>query len=103
MRLHQRRVCFLALLAIVLLIGVATWSVLRAEPGPVLVNIGSAAQFPPGSVTFVQLDASLFDATHLPNGDSVDLSGLQFPQRTWEAVKMQWNRRGQPAVGEVAP
>jgi len=81
----------------------ALWLVLRPQPVPAPVNIGPVAQFPPGSVTVLQLDALFFDAARLPNGSSVDLSGLQFPQRTIEAINMQWDRRERPVVGNVSP
>ena len=103
MLLPQRRVRPVVLLALTLLAALAMWLVLRPQSVPVPVNIGPVAQFPPGSVTGLQLDALFFDATHLPNGASVDLTGLQFPQRTIEAIKMQWDRRERPVVGNVSP
>lgn len=103
MLLRRRRVRPVVLLALTLLASLAVWLVLHPVPVPAPVNIGPVAQFPPGSVTALQLDTLLFDATRLPNGASVDLTGLQFPQRTIEAINMQWNRREQPVVGNVSP
>lgn len=103
MLLRQRRIRPVVLLALTMLAALAVWLVLRSQPVPMPINIGPAAQFPPSSVTALQLDALFFDATRFPNGASVDLTGLRFPQRTIEAVTMQWDRREWPIVGDVSP
>lgn len=103
MLLRQRRVRPVVLLVLTMLAALTVWLVLRPQQVPAPINIGPVAQFPPGSVTALQLDALFFDAARLPNGASVDLTGLQFPQRTIEAIKMQWDRRERPVVGNVSP
>jgi hypothetical protein len=95
-----RRVIVLVLL---LLVGAATWILFRSAPAPVLVNIGHLRQFPPGSVTPVQLQTSFIDTTRLPNGMTVDHTTMSFGQRLLETTKMQWNRREQSVVGDVSP
>ena len=103
MLLRQQRVRPVVLLVSVMLASFAAWSVLRPAPSPVPIVIGTIEDFPPGSVTALQLDALFFDATRLCNGASVDLTGLPFPQRTIEAIKMQWDRREQPSSAMFHP
>jgi hypothetical protein len=102
MRRRQQRIRSLALLVVLVLASFVAWRALR-PPLPVPVVVGTIADFPPGSATSLQLPASFFDTTHLPNGDIVDLGGMSFPQRTIEAAKVQWSRRTEPVVGAVDP
>jgi hypothetical protein len=89
----QRNMFRVLVPVLVMLTGLLALFMLRPVPVSTSILVGNVTDFPPDSATPLQLPASFFDTTHLPDGNIVDLSDMSFPQRTIEAAKAQWNRR----------
>jgi hypothetical protein len=95
----------LTVVLLVLLGSLAAWSLFHPQPAPILVNIGHIRQFPPSSVTLLQLPVGFEDPIHLPPRQNTfgDISELSRLQQAIQFLRRTWQRRSEPIVGNVSP
>lgn len=89
----------LVVLALVLLTSSMTWSVLRPTPAPVPVVIGTVADFPPGSITKLDL-AATFNDTMRPPPTRFILEGHPWYRRMSMIAQERWEQQFPPIVGQ---
>jgi len=79
-----------------------TWSVLRPTPAPVPVVIGTVADFPPGSITKLDL-AATFNDTMRPPPTRFILEGHPWYRRMSMIAQERWEQQFPPIVGQRMP